>query len=111
MDQDRYMQMALARAADIRTIVISFTLAHATLSVVLGFAGAGLDDSGIRLALAAWIVLGSLWCVAFMDDALQDGFMDTAMGKRLEKAPIIVFRIANVVIVALIVIAELMAIY
>ena len=39
--------MALARAADIRTIVISFTLAHATLSVVLGFAGAGLDDSGI----------------------------------------------------------------
>ena len=38
--------MALARAADIRTIVISFTLAHATLSVVLGFAGAGLDDSG-----------------------------------------------------------------
>ena len=55
-----------------------------------------------------------------MDDALQDlnaafrdmeGFMDTAMGKRLEKAPVIVFRIANVVIVALIVIAELMAIY
>ena len=120
MDQNRYMQMALARAADIRTIVISFTLAHATLSIVLGFAGAGLDDSGIRLALAAWIVLGSLWCVAFMDDALQDmnaamrdmeGFMNTAMGKRLEKAPITVFRIANVVIVALIVIAEMMAIY
>ena len=120
MDQNRYMQLALARAADIRTIVISFTLAHATLSVVLGFAGAGLNDSGIQLALAAWIVLGSLWSVAFMDDALQDlnaamrdmeGFMDTAMGKRLEKAPIAVFRIANVVIVALIVIAEMMAIY
>ena len=72
------------------------------------------------MALAAWIVLGSLWCVAFMDDALQDlnaamremeGFMDTAMGKRLEKAPIAVFRIANVVIVALIVVAEMMAIY
>ena len=62
--------------------------------------------------------LGSLH-VAFMDDALQDvnaamrdieGFMDTAMGKRLEKAPIAVFRIANVVIVALIA-AEMMAIY
>ena len=41
----------------------------------------------------------------------MEGFMDTAMGKRLEKAPIAVFRIANVVIVALIVIAEMMAIY
>ena len=40
-----------------------------------------------------------------------EGFMDTAMGKRLEKAPIIVFRIDNVVIVALIGIAEMMAIY
>ena len=120
MDKNRYTQIALARAADIRAIVISFTLAHATLSVVLGFAGDGLQDSGIRLALAAWIILGSLWSVAFMDDAIQDlnmafsdmvGFMETSMGKRLDKMPVTVFRVANVVIVALIVIAEMMAIY
>jgi hypothetical protein len=120
MEQNNILDMVKSRAADIRTIVMSFTLAHAALSIVLGFAGAGLQDSGIRLALAAWIVLGSLWCVAFMDDAMQDmmagmsdleGFAATSMGKRLEKQPIIVFRIANVIIVALIVIAELMAIY
>ena len=113
-------QIALARAADIRAIVISFTLAHATPSVVLGFAGDGLQDSGIRLALAAWIILGSLWSVAFMDDAIQDlnmafrdmeGFMETSMGKRLEKMPVTAFRVANVVIVPPIVIAEMMAIY
>jgi len=120
MDQDKILDMVQSRAADIRTIVMSFTLAHAALSIVLGFAGAGLQDSGIRLALAAWIILGSLWCVGFMDDAMQDmmagmsdidGFAQSSMGKRLEKQPIIVFRIANVVIVALIVIAEIMAIY
>ena len=46
--------------------------------------------------------------MAFRD---MEGFMETSMGKRLEKMPVTVFRVANVVIVALIVIAEMMAIY
>jgi hypothetical protein len=120
MDQQKVFDMVRTRAADVRTIVMSFTLAHSALLIVLGLGGAGLADSGIQLSLATFTVLGSLWCLAFMDDVMQDmmaglsdidGFETSAMGKRLAKTPIIVFRVANLVIVALIVIAELLAIY
>ena len=91
-----------------------------SLTVVLGFGGDGLSDSGIQLSLATFIVLGSVWCLAFMDDGMQDmmaglsdldGFETSAMGQRLAKQPIVIFRVVNVVFVGLIVAAELMAIY
>jgi hypothetical protein len=90
------------------------------LLIVLGFGGDGLSDSGIQLSLATFIVLGSVWCLAFMDDGMQDmtaglsdldGFETSAMGQRLAKQPIVIFRVVNVVVVGLIVAAELMAIY
>ena len=40
-----------------------------------------------------------------------DGFEMSAMGQRLAKQPIVIFRVVNLVFVALIVAAELMAIY
>ena len=114
------IELMKMRAADARMIVMSFTISHVGLALVLGLGGAGLKDSGVQLALATWIVLGSLWCIAFLDDAMQDlmaassditGFAESAMGKRMEKAPIVVFRIVNVAVTSLIVIAELLAIY
>lgn len=119
MDPKTPVEMMKLRAADARMIVMSFTLAHVALVLVLGLGGPP-ADSGVRLALATFTVLGSLWCVAFLDDAMQDlmaaasdvpGFQESAMGKRLEKAPIVVFRVANVVVAGLIVVAELLAIY
>ena len=120
MDQQKTLDMVRTRAADIRMIVMSFTISHAALLIVLGFGGDGLSDSGIQLSLATFIVLGSVWCLAFMDDGMQDmtaglsdldGFETSAMGQRLAKQPIVIFRVVNVVFVGLIVAAELMAIY
>ena len=120
MDQQKTFDLVRTRAADIRMIVMTFTISHAALMIVLGFGGAGLSDSGIQLSLATFIVLGSLWSLAFMDDGLQDmmaglsdldGFEMSAMGQRLVKTPIVIFRVVNLVFVALIVAAELMAIY
>ena len=120
MDQQKTFDLVRTRAADIRMIVMTFTISHAALMIVLGFGGAGLSDSGIQLSLATFIVLGSLWSVAFMDDGLQDmmaglsdldGFEMSAMGQRLAKFPIAIFRVVNLVFVVLIVVAELMAIY
>ncbi len=120
MDPSTPVEMMKLRAADARAIVISFTITHVGLALILGFGGAGLQDSGVQLALATWVVLGSLWCVAFLDDAMQDlmaaasdvpGFENSAMGKRLEKTPVVVVRVANVVVAGLIVLAELLAIY
>jgi hypothetical protein len=120
MDQQKTLDMVRTRAADIRMIVMSFTISHAALLIVLGFGGDGLSDSGIQLSLATFIVLGSVWCLAFMDDGMQDmmaglsdldGFETSAMGQRLAKQPIVIFRVVNVVFVGLIVAAELLAIY
>ena len=60
MDQQKTLDMVRTRAADIRMIVMSFTISHAALLIVLGFGGAGLWDSGIQLSLATLTVLGSL---------------------------------------------------
>ena len=120
MDQQKTFDLVRTRAADIRMIVMTFTISHAALMIVLGFGGAGLSDSGIQLSLATFIVLGSVWSLAFMDDGMQDmmaglsdldGFEMSAMGQRLAKQPIVIFRVVNLVFVALIVAAELMAIY
>ena len=40
-----------------------------------------------------------------------DGFEASAMGQRMAKQPIVIFRVVNVVVVGLIVAAEQMAIY
>ena len=74
MDTEDYIDMLSVRAADMRAMALFFAVIHTGLLVVLGFAGSGLEDSGIQLALTAVIVLTSLWTVFFMDDCMQDLF-------------------------------------
>jgi|GEM_PF-222289 len=74
MDTEDYIDMLSVRAADMRAMALFFAIIHTGLLVVLGFAGSGLEDSGIQLALTAVIVLTSLWTVFFMDDCMQDLF-------------------------------------
>jgi len=109
------------RAADLRAIILPFVLAHTGILIVLGFAGEGLEDSGVQLALAAMSVLGSLWSLIWTDGCLADigaGIKDmddevsnSHIGRNFAKAPFAVFRLVNLAVVSLIVIAELMAIY
>lgn len=121
MNHEQLTSVVAIRAADARAIILPFVLSHSALLVVLGFAGAGLEDSGVQLSLAAFTVLGSLWSVMWLDDCMADiacgakdlpaDMADTHMGRRFAKAPFGVVRVVNVVIVTLIVVAELMAIY
>ena len=121
MNDDQIMRMLEIRASDARSIILPFTLSHAAILIILGFGGDGLENSGVQLAIAAMAVLGSLWCVAWLDDCIQDlvaGSKDlsneaknTHMGQRFINAPMAAVRTLNVVIVGLIVAAELIAIY
>ena len=121
MNDDQIMRMLEIRASDARSIILPFTLSHAAILIILGFGGDGLENSGVQLAIAAMAVLGSLWCVAWLDDCIQDlvaGSKDlsneaknTHMGQRFVNAPMAAVRTLNVVIVGLIVAAELIAIY
>ncbi len=121
MDAEDYVDLLSARAADARAMIMFFAVIHTGLLVVLGFAGNGLEDSGIQLALAAVTVLTSLWTVFFMDDCMQDlfaiakdlpeDFQASNIGRRFADVPMPVFRVVNFVVIALIVVAELLAIY
>jgi hypothetical protein len=121
MDTEDYVDLASTRAADARAMMMFFAVIHTGLLVVLGFAGDGLQDSGIQLALAAIAILASLWTVFFMDDCMQDlfaiakdlpeDFQASNVGRRFTQVPVPVFRVVNFVVIALIVITEVLAIY
>ena len=121
MDTEDYIDMLSVRAADMRAMALFFAIIHTGLLVVLGFAGSGLEDSGIQLALTAVIVLTSLWTVFFMDDCMQDlfaisrdlpeDFQASNVGKRFSGVSLPLFRVVNFLVIGLIVIAEVLAIY
>ena len=121
MDTEDYIDMLSVRAADMRAMALFFAIIHTGLLVVLGFAGSGLEDSGIQLALTAVIVLTSLWTVFFMDDCMQDlfaisrdlpeDFQASNVGKRFSGVSLPVFRLVNFLVIGLIVLAEVLAIY
>ena len=121
MDTEDYIDMLSVRAADMRAMALFFAIIHTGLLVVLGFAGSGLEDSGIQLALTAVIVLTSLWTVFFMDDCTQDlfaisrdlpeDFQASNVGKRFSGVSLPLFRVVNFLVIGLIVLAEVLAIY
>ena len=121
MDTEDYIDMLSVRAADMRAMALFFAIIHTGLLVVLGFAGIGLEDSGIQLALTSVIVLTSLWTVFFMDDCMQDlfaisrdlpeDFQASNVGKRFSGVSLPLFRVVNFLVIGLIVLAEVLAIY
>ena len=121
MDTEDYIDMLSVRAADMRAMALFFAIIHTGLLVVLGFAGSGLEDSGIQLALTAVTVLTSLWTVFFMDDCMQDlfaisrdlpeDFQASNVGKRFSGVSLPMFRAVNFIVIGLIVLAEVLAIY
>ena len=121
MDTEDYIDMLSVRAADMRAMALFFAIIHTGLLVVLGFAGSGLEDSGIQLALTAVIFLTSLWTVFFMDDCMQDlfaisrdlpeDFQASNVGKRFSGVSLPLFRVVNFLVIGLIVLAEVLAIY
>ena len=121
MNPDHYVSLLIGRAADARAMIMFFALFHTGILVVLGFGGSGLEDSGVQLALATLAVLTGLWTFFFLDDCMQDlfaiakdlpeDFQASNIGRRFAAVPMPVFRVVNFVVIALIVVAELLAIY
>ena len=121
MDREITKTVLKTRASDARAIILPFVVVHAVSLIILGFGGDGLQDSGVQLALATSVTLGSLWSFMWIDDAMQDlvaslkdlgpDFAATEVGQRAEKFPIVVFRVFNFVVVAAMVATQLLAIY
>ena len=110
------------RSKDIQMSILPYVAIHAVvlLSIVFG-GGDALKADGVQLALATFAVLGSIWIAMGGDGAIADigaaaKDMDEEMaashvGQNWAKAPFGLFRIMTAVFTALILIAELIAIY
>ncbi len=110
------------RSKDIQMSILPYVAIHAVvlLSIVFG-GGDALQADGVQLALATFAVLGSIWIAMGVDGAIADigaaaKDMDEEMaashvGQNWAKAPFGLFRIMTAVFTALILIAELIAIY
>jgi len=121
MDEKTWTRVVETRAADGRAIILPYTTAVAASIAMLVFGDVSALSSSIRLALAAFVVLGSLWVIIWWDGIFQDfsalqksvppGVASTAFGATMMKAPIVVFRVMNLLIIGLIGLATVLAIY
>ena len=110
------------RSKDIQMSILPYVAIHAVvlLSIVFG-GGDALKADGVQLALATFAVLGSIWIAMGGDGAIADigaaaKDMDEEMaassvGQNWSKAPFGIFRVMTGLFTALILIAELMALY
>ena len=109
------------RSREIQTAILPYVAIHAVVLLSIVFGGSGLEADGVKLALAAFAVLGSIWLTMGVDGAIADigaaaKDMDEEMaassvGQNWSKAPFGIFRVMTGLFTALILIAELMALY
>ena len=121
MDEKTWTTVIETRAADGRAIILPYTAAVSATLAMLVFGDVSALSDSIKLALATFVVLGSLWVIIWWDGIFQDfsalqksvppGVASTAFGATMMKAPIVVFRVMNLLIIGLIGLATVLAIY
>ena len=119
MDEKTWTTVIETRAADGRAIILPYTAAVSATLAMLVFGDVSALSDSIKLALATFVVLGSLWVIIWWDGidfaALQKsmpaGVASTPFGAVMAKAPIVVFRVVNLLVIGLITLAQVLAIY
>jgi len=121
MQESTWVGVTSMRSQAGSSLILPFTLMHGVVLVIIAFGGDALGDSSVQLAVAAIAVIGSMWTTlnfdgVFADFAalrkdMPDGVASSNFGAALQKLPIGPMRIMGIVFSALIVVAELLAIY
>jgi hypothetical protein len=121
MQESTWVGICEYRSAAINALLLPFVLLHSVVLVIIAFAGDALGDSSVQLAVAAVVVIGSIWTTLNMDGVfadfaalrkdMPDGVASSNFGAVLQKLPIGAMRVMGVVFTALMVMAELLAIY
>ncbi len=117
MNQQTWIENMKNRAADLRTMV--FTYGVVSLGLLYVVVSEVADDD--RLAVAAMIALVGILALVWNDSAMADlsaGVEDmdeevsaSAMGRNFAKAPFVMFRVLNLVVILGIAVTQLMALY
>jgi hypothetical protein len=118
MNQQTWIENMKNRATDLRTMVFTYGVVSLGLLYVVVSEVAADDD---RLAVAAMIALVGILALVWNDSAMADlsaGVEDmdeevsaSAMGRNFAKAPFVMFRVLNLVVILGIAVTQLMALY
>ena len=121
MRTENLIAVANMRSREIQTSILPYVAIHAVVLLSIVFGGSGLEADGVKLALAAFAVLGSIWIAMGVDGAIADigaaaKDMDeemaaSHMGQNWAKAPFGIFRVITALFTALLLVAELIALY
>jgi len=121
MKTENLIALSDMRSKDIQTSTLPYVAIHAVVLLSIVFGGSGLEADGVKLALAAFAVLGSIWIAMGVDGAITDigaaaKDMDEELaashiGRNWAKAPFGMFRVLTALFTALLLVAELIALY
>ncbi|MEE3256703.1 MAG: hypothetical protein VX222_05400 [Actinomycetota bacterium] len=110
-----------SRGRDAQAVILPYVFSVLGTFAFIIWGGEALETSAIQLAIAAWVVLGSLWTLLWFDGVLADlsaGMKDmdseltnSNMGQNFAKAPFPLFRGFNALVIVVMAVLQLVALY
>ncbi len=121
MQQGTWVQLVHSRGTDAHAVILPYVASVLTIFAFIIWGGDALDAGAVQLAIAAWIVLGSLWTMLWFDGviadlaaAMKDMEPDVAgshIGQNFAKAPFPLFRGFNALVIVVMAVLQLVALY
>ncbi|MDG1366537.1 MAG: hypothetical protein P8I99_06075 [Acidimicrobiales bacterium] len=121
MNEKTWTRMVDTRTADGRAMIMPYVVAVSALLALIVFGDVANQDSSVKLAVAAFAVLGSLWTILWWDGVVADmsklaedqpdGVKGSNIGESFDNAPFAVMRLINAGVISLIGLSQVLAIY
>ncbi|MAW70954.1 MAG: hypothetical protein VX971_04930 [Actinomycetota bacterium] len=121
MQQGTWVQLVHSRGTDAHAVILPYVASVLAIFAFIIWGGDALDAGAVQLAIAAWIVLGSLWTMLWFDGviadlaaAMKDMEPDVAgshIGQNFAKAPFPLFRGFNALVIVAMAVLQLVALY
>lgn len=121
VDEKTWTTMMDTRTSDGRAMIMPYVVAVSALLALIVFGDVANQDSSVKLAVATFAVLGSLWTMMWWDGVVGDvsklakdqpeGVKGSNIGKSFDNMPFAAMRVINVVVISLIGLSQVLAIY
>jgi hypothetical protein len=121
MQQNTWVQLMAMRGKDAQAIILPYVFSVLGVFTFIIWGGETADTGAVQLAIAAWVVLGSLWTLLWFDGVLADvgaGMQDmdnevasSNMGQNFAKAPFALFRGFNALVIVIMAVLQISALY
>lgn len=121
MQSNTWVQLTDSRGRDAHAVIMPYVISTLSVLALTVFGGERLEVEAIKFAIAAWVVLGSVWTMLWFDGVIADlgaamKDMDEEMaarnlGKNFAIAPFPFFRVFNAFGITVMIVVQLIALY